>query len=676
MKIQIQNIACFLTLFFTLAVNNCRAETVLDVPLKEALARVKNGDIGFIIDAAPQRVAELSNIHTALPFYAALLLEAANADGERIDILLLEALKDQTTRDAALKKLSPGRPARTEGPLRGGIPGSGLSDEEPAGGRGADEASAGGRGAGRAAIERGDYNEALRLFTEMMGDGFGAFIADKELLGDLGKAFQYAVIPGGGAAAAAGAELFLEWESGIRDGSSLWALPENERDERRYLLLYYAGRMRRQLAEYGAAAELFTRALALAPDEEQADACIWYILDTSLVKNNGKTEETTALIKKYAPFWKSPGYFSDIFERFTHLLCLGQRWNEAVELFPYIRGYGSRETCAKYAFILGNAVELGLLAPEEAAAALKPVHSGRDSAGPGASPLPADFYRIAYDSGIVAGLDIKSFYYTSAAAEKLGKEPRLNIPEDAAGGAAPSSQAERELTNEFLYGFFLFGAARFAYPYIMEQAAELPVRELRALAELLAAEERWGESIRLARTYMQRPGYTLNRADIAICYPLAYYRLIEKFSRETGMDEALLYGLIRTESLFVPDIVSRAGAVGLTQLMPDTARETARRLARSGGTDYFTEGGLDLSDPALNINLGALYFQRLKEQTGSALLALLSYNGGMNRIRRWRNARPALNDELFLESIEYTETRDYGPQVLAAAAIYRSLWKL
>ncbi|MDR0685772.1 MAG: lytic transglycosylase domain-containing protein [Spirochaetaceae bacterium] len=647
MKIQVQNITCLFALVLGGALGSCRTERALDMPLKEALGRVRSGDIGFIIDAAPPRVAELSKIHTALPFYAALLLEAEDADNERIELLFLEALKDPITRGAALKRLT--------------------TDREEAGA----ESEADGPAAVRAAVAHKDYNEALRLFSGMREDGDEAFVADKELLGDLGKAFQYAVTPGG-TVAAAGAELFLEWESGLRSGSSLWALPENERDERRYLLLYYAGRMRRQLAEYGAAAELFASALALAPDWEQADACIWYILDTSLVKNGGKTEETAGLIKKYAPFWKNPAYFSDIFEKLTHLLCLNQRWDEAAELFPCIRGYGSREVCAKYAFILGNVVELGLLTPDKAAAALKVVHTDK---GPAASPLPADFYRIARDSGVVAGLDTKSFYYTSAAAEKLGEEPRLNIPEDRAGAERPP-QAGRGLTNEFLYGFFLFGAARFAYPYIIEQASELPVQELRVLAELLAAEERWGESIRLARTYMQRPDYTLNRADISICYPLAYSGLVEKFSRETGMDEALLYGLIRTESLFIPDIVSRAGAVGLTQLMPDTARETARRLAGSGGRDYFTEGRLDLSEPALNINLGALYFQRLKEQTGSTLLALLSYNGGMNRIRRWRNARSALNDELFLESIEYAETRNYGPQVLTAAAVYRLLWKL
>jgi soluble lytic murein transglycosylase len=652
MKIRIQNIACVLTLFFAITINNCSAELVLDVPQKEALTRLKNGDISFIVDAVPSRVPELSKIHTALPFYAALLLEAEEADNQRVELLLIEALKDPSVRDAALKKLSGAREDGEAGEAA-------LESDEPV-------------AAGRAAIARRDYGEALRRFSGMLDDGAETFLSDKELLGDLGKAFQFGVTPGK-AAAARGAELFLEWERGIREGERLWAMPESDKNERRYLLLYYAGRMRRQLAEYDEALALFASALVFAPDGEQADACIWYILDTSLTKNDNKPEESIALIKKYAPFWNDPAYFSDIFEKFTYLLCLERRWDEIAELFPYIRSHGGPELRAKYAFILGNAIELGFLTRGAAAAALKTAQPGMEGTE---AALAADFYRIAYDSDVIAGLDPRSFYYTSAAAKKLGKEPRLNIPEDGGTKQSARQKAERKPENEFFNGFFLFGAARFAYPYIMEQAADMPVQELRTLAELLASAERWDESIRLARTYMQRPDYSVDRADIGICYPLAYSRLVEKFSRETGMDEALLYGLIRTESLFIPGIVSRAGAAGLTQLMPDTAREMARRLAASGGPDYLTGDGLDLSKPDLNINLGALYFQRLEGQMGSTLLALLAYNGGINRIRRWRNARAVLNDELFLESVDYAETRDYGRQVLTAAAIYRYLWKL
>jgi soluble lytic murein transglycosylase len=392
-------------------------------------------------------------------------------------------------------------------------------------------------------------------------------------------------------------------------------------------------------------------------------------------------------------------YFLDFFEKYTHFLCLNQKWDDIAEIFPYIHRYGAPELCAKYAFILGNTVELKFLTPEKAAAALDlpfldkfasefggefgGVHGG-EFGGVHAQPQPEDFYQIAYDSDSITGNDISSFYYTASAAKKLGKNPRLNIPVEKDGAIAARTQKkiqntyepDGELTKKFLDGFFIFGAGHLAYPYIMENVYALPIAELRSLAESLAEAERWGESIRLTRTYMQRPDYKISLDDLRICYPFAFSHLVKKYARETGMDEALLYGLIRTESLFIPDIVSRAGAVGLTQLMPETARETAQRLARQGGPDYFTDGTLQLSYPDINIHLGSLYFQQLKTSMNGDLLALLSYNGGMNRIRRWRNARPALNDALFLESVDYTETREYGRQVLAAAAIYRCLENL
>jgi soluble lytic murein transglycosylase len=613
-------------------------------------------------------MAELSKIDAAAPFYTALLLAERDADDERTALLLQEALKSPVARDAASKKLSALR-----------------QDDPAAAPSGAAAAGSGSIAAGQAAAARRDYNEALRKFQPAL-DGEGeVFLLDKELLGDLGKAFQYASIPQKGIPARAGADLFLDWEKDAREGSRLWTLNDTARNERRYLLLYYAARMKRQIAEYGEAETLFTSALSLAPDNEQSDACIWYILDLSFAVSAGKTEKTNELIKKYAPIMSDKTYFLDFFEKYTHFLCLNQHWNDIAELFPYIRRFGAAELRAKYAFILGNAVELKFLTDEKASAALYLPFLEDSTAKFGDKPdqpRPEDFYQIAYDSESITGNDVSSFYYIASAAKKLGKKPSLNIPVENSSAAKTRQKAKNtdeqtdEMTKKFLSGFFLFGAGHFAYPYIMENASTLTVAELRSLAESLAESERWGESIRLARAYMRRPDYKHSLDDLKICYPFAFSDLVKEYSRETGMDESLLYGLIRTESLFIPDIVSRAGAVGLTQLMPETARETAQQLARRGGPDYFTDGSLQLSYPGVNIHLGSLYFQQLKTRMNGTLLALLSYNGGMNRIRRWRNARPALNDALFLESVDYAETREYGRQVLAAAAIYRCLENL
>jgi soluble lytic murein transglycosylase len=136
----------------------------------------------------------------------------------------------------------------------------------------------------------------------------------------------------------------------------------------------------------------------------------------------------------------------------------------------------------------------------------------------------------------------------------------------------------------------------------------------------------------------------------------------------------ILYGLIRTESAFIPDIRSTAGAIGLAQLMPDTAVEMAGRISRQGGPDYLIDGNVDLRNPDTNVHLGAVYLAYLVDRMESPMQSLLAYNGGMGRVRRWRSAEPNLPDDLFLETIELTETREYGRRVLAAAAAYGYLY--
>jgi soluble lytic murein transglycosylase len=166
----------------------------------------------------------------------------------------------------------------------------------------------------------------------------------------------------------------------------------------------------------------------------------------------------------------------------------------------------------------------------------------------------------------------------------------------------------------------------------------------------------------------------MSRRDLELYYPRAFADLVETYATDAEIPRELLFGLIRTESAFAPGIHSWAGAVGLTQLMSATAQDMAGRISRRGGPDYAQGGEIDLEDPAANIHLGATYLRYLMDRTENPLLALLAYNGGIGRLRRWRNAEPALPADLFLETIEYTETREYGRKVLSAAAAYGYLY--
>jgi soluble lytic murein transglycosylase len=227
---------------------------------------------------------------------------------------------------------------------------------------------------------------------------------------------------------------------------------------------------------------------------------------------------------------------------------------------------------------------------------------------------------------------------------------------------------------EFLRGFFEYGAAPFALPYILARNAELSIPELRALAGFLEKADQYPETIRLVSLYMERPDYTPNQADLKLFYPRPFQKTIEENAREAGLRRELLFALVRTESAFQPDVVSRAGAVGLTQLMPATAADMAGRIKARGGPDYTENGEPDLRAPGVNVHIGAAYLRYLTERMESPFLAILAYNGGMNRVRRWRGGEQHLPEDLFLETVPYAETREYGRKVLAAALIYGYLY--
>jgi soluble lytic murein transglycosylase len=134
-------------------------------------------------------------------------------------------------------------------------------------------------------------------------------------------------------------------------------------------------------------------------------------------------------------------------------------------------------------------------------------------------------------------------------------------------------------------------------------------------------------------------------------------------ARDVELDPAYVYGLVRQESRFIMDVRSHAGASGLMQLMPGTARWTARRL----GLDYHRAM---INDRDLNLRLGTSYLRMvLDDFEGRIVLAAAAYNAGPNRPRRWRQGRE-LEPAAWIESIPFDETRDYVQKVVSNAVYY------
>ncbi len=157
---------------------------------------------------------------------------------------------------------------------------------------------------------------------------------------------------------------------------------------------------------------------------------------------------------------------------------------------------------------------------------------------------------------------------------------------------------------------------------------------------------------------------TVQIHDYAQRFPTPHRESLSAAARQWGVDEAIVYGLIRQESRFVPDARSRVGAAGLMQLMPATARWVAKQISISPFRSEM------LIRPEVNLLMGTYYFRRVLNELGHPILAAAAYNAGPGRARRWRDEKP-LEGAVYVETIPFAETRDYVKKVFTNAWYYR-----
>jgi len=485
-----------------------------------------------------------------------------------------------------------------------------------------------------------NYGETLSKLRPALSDGGSLFFRYPDLIADLGRAYQYTP-----SSRDEGLRLFKSWAE-LLDGQK-----EDETTRKcKYFINFFAGRIERERTRYAESTEYFKRALVFAPDELQSDACNWYVLmNTMAVSPVAVMRQALATMSQ----WNDVNYFSDVLDSLACHFIGRRQWDNILELFYGLEAIGPGISLAQYAWILGRAVQEGYIKTDH----LRTAGSAEN------------FFRIAFENGK------DSFYYRAMAASVL-RVPFAVEEDRSYDGKQNNSGPGSEL--EFLLGFFEYGASGLALPYIQSVEKDLSPAELRKVAEALTASGNWKNALELVSRYTDRKNYELARQDLFLLFPQPYKELIEKYAGEAELGAEIVYGLIRTESYFASDAVSRSGAVGLVQLMAPTAVDMAGRIARGGGPDYRIPE-INLKDPETSIHIGSFYLRYLVEQMGNPMLALLAYNGGMGRVRRWlaadsQQSGGGLPHDLFLESIEFSETREYGRRVLSAASVYGYLY--
>ena len=187
-------------------------------------------------------------------------------------------------------------------------------------------------------------------------------------------------------------------------------------------------------------------------------------------------------------------------------------------------------------------------------------------------------------------------------------------------------------------------------------------KERRMIAAKLAQQWHWDQ---IAITTLVKADYW---DDLALRFPVYYSEQIHHNAYLHNLDPAIVFGLIRQESIFNKDAESSVGARGLMQVMPITGMQIARDLKEKW------RSGDSLFNPDINVRYGAFYYKKLLKQFhGHFALAIAAYNAGSGRVAKWLPSAEAMPADIWIETIPFKETRKYVTAVLSYAIIYQQL---
>ena len=252
-------------------------------------------------------------------------------------------------------------------------------------------------------------------------------------------------------------------------------------------------------------------------------------------------------------------------------------------------------------------------------------------------------------------------FYGLLAAEELGYvstlPETLYVPTEADVQAASEDKSLARALELIRLGMRTEGVKEWLF-----SVRYLDDANLLAASEFARRQEIWDRSIQAADR-------TVRSHNFALRYPMPYREVFTEYAKEYELDESWILGIVRQESRFITDARSAAGAAGLMQVMPRTARFIAHRI---GMRNYQKKGVAEVNT---NITLGTGYLRLVLDQLGSEVLASAAYNAGPARARRWRDESKPLEGAVYIETIPFPETRDYVKKVMANSVFYAALIK-
>jgi len=484
----------------------------------------------------------------------------------------------------------------------------------------------------RVSVYNGTYGLVLRLLKDIENQksSFSQFLAALPftVLSDIGKTYTYT-----SKEYEKYARIFIESATSIKEKKS----------SQKFMLLFYSARLYDKMPSWyrGKAIQQYKAAMDASELDSHFDNALWYYLSNYQDYNPGNMVN---MLKKYAPQWHTKDDFDGIFDEVSVFLVRNHEWQKYFQVYELVLSYGGSASIAKYSYVVARLLQEDFLS----------VPQGLNK---------ADYIKTLFEATYIHSHD--STYYRLLSAEKLDK----NIEDD-----FQSSYSDKPLEytdmGQYLFEtlernpekvFSLF--KKFAYT-INQSEAEKIIQTLGTKESLYP--KAYTESLRMADFFLQEKTTVLTHTLLELLHPRFYAELIESECAHFKLPPYLLYGLVKTESYFDASVHSGAGAIGLTQLMTPTAGDVARKLRIKN---------YDLQNPEINVKFGAFYLEELIRRLNySPIMAILSYNAGITRVRIWMEEQGNLPNDIFLESVPYKETRNYGRKVLSAAALYGYLY--
>ena len=421
--------------------------------------------------------------------------------------------------------------------------------------------------------------------------------------------------------------------------------------ECRFYAQFYSGRLYDKAENYCTqACNRFLSAMNNADTDLKYDNALWYFLNTKLKIS---AEEAIDATEKYSAKWHDSTYFDDFYEKLNTDLIGSKKWNLYIKFANKLNSGTSPETRAKIYYTAARLIQEGYADKKQ---------------------IPND---VTPQKLFNQCLETRgSLYYMFMAAKQLnlsGNELKEQISKY---GEKQSGKIDF-YADQLMKGYAQKGFPELIYDEWLVYRDQISMETSQMLSKFLRdlandQNDYYEKSLRIASRKFNYPEKDNSEEIMKLSYPQDFEEYVKDACSQFGVPEYMMYALIRSESFFNPVAKSGAGAKGLTQLMDVTAGDVAQRLRIK---EY------DLGDARTNIKFGTWYLQEMyKKIENNWLLAYFAYNAGRKTVKNWipgatmQFETKNLPVDLFLESLPFAETREYGRKIISAACMYGMLY--